>query len=551
MSKRILIIDDTQEDRAVVRRYLSSDREQSVVIEEAKTGESGVAACLQGSFDAVLLDMHLPGIDGFEVLRRLQQLGSKVPVVAMTGSGHGGSARTALELGAIDFLVKDEMSPVGLPRVVSNAIIRARLQRESEETSARANSLIELANALSNAVTPWEVVGIFLDQIMEAASARAGLVALVDGDREQLIVTDYRGYSEAHAAFWSGVLPLDAALPYCEAARTNQLVICSSLEERDRRYPDLREAPRDFKSFASLPLGNGGEIQGVLYVSFVDERAFSAVEKVFLMLLSRMCGQALRRARTQESERHARELLRITAAEKEKQAEQLRLSADFEKHLIGIVSHDLKAPLHIVLLQAQLMARTPGLSEQMLSGVARIERSARRGKLLIADLLDFSQSRNNGGFNIARGPLDLGELIGQSVEMQRTAFPGREFVLRKDGDLTGSWDSDRLEQVITNLTSNAIQHGDPASPITVVLREEGGGVALEVGNRGPPIPPSSIPYLFEAFRSGGGRRSQHNVGLGLFIVDQIVKAHGGSVAVASSAEDGTRFTVRLPRAAAA
>jgi signal transduction histidine kinase/DNA-binding NarL/FixJ family response regulator len=547
MSTRVLIVDDTDEDRAVVRRYLSSVRELSVVVDEASTGEAGLEACLSKTYDAVLLDMHLPGIDGFEVLRRLRQAGCRVPVVAMTGSGHGGSAQTTLELGAIDFLVKDEMSPVGLPRVVSNAIIRARLQRELEETGARSNSLVELTSALSKAVTPWEVVGVFLEQIMPAVSAVAGLVGLVDGDLQRLIVTDSRGYSQSHAALWSGLLELDEELPYCEAARTDELVTCSSLEERDRRYPALRGSPGDFNSFACLPLGSGGEPQGVLYISFVEERRFSPVERVFLTLLSRTCGQALLRARTQEGEKQARELLRVTAAEKEKQAEQLRLSADFEKHLIGIVSHDLKAPLHVVLLQAQILARTPGLSEHMLAGIARIERSARKGKVLIADLLDFAQSRDQGGFNITRGSFDLAELAAQSIDMQRTAFPEREFTVLTSGDLNGSWDRDRLEQVITNLTSNAVQHGAPESPVTVALREEDAFVSLEVGNRGAPIPPASIPYLFEAFRSGGGRRAQHNVGLGLFIVDQIVKAHGGSVAVASSAEDGTRFTVRLPR----
>jgi signal transduction histidine kinase/CheY-like chemotaxis protein len=547
MSMRALIIDDTDEDRAVVRRYLSSDRERLVEIQEAKTGELGLLACQRQRFDVIMLDIHLPGMDGLQVLRELQRAGNKTPVVVMTGSGAGHSARMALELGAIDFLVKDEISPIGLPRVVANAIIRSGLQKELEETGARSNSLVELANALSGATTPYEVIGVFLDQILEAASADAGLVALMDGDRQQLIVTDSRGYGEGPAALWSGVIDLAAPMPFCEAARSNQLITCSSLEERDERYPALRDAPRDFNSFACLPLGSGKRLQGVLYISFADKHSFRAVDKVFLMLLSRLCGQALQRARIQEDEGRAREELRVIAAEKERQAEQLQLSADFEKHLIGIVSHDLKAPLHVVLLQSQMMARAPGVPEQLLTGLARIEKSARRGKLLIADLLDFAQSRDGGGFTIAPGPVDLLELAEQMVEMQRSAYEGRELTVSGAGNFNGVWDSGRLEQVITNLTSNAIQHGEPGSPVTVELREEEGGVALAVGNRGPPIPEALLPHLFKAFRSGGGRRGAHNVGLGLYIVEQIAKAHGGSVGVTSSAEAGTWFTVHLPR----
>jgi signal transduction histidine kinase len=550
MSLRALIIDDTDEDRAVVRRYLSSDREQLVEIQEAKTGELGLAACQREAFDVIMLDIHLPGMDGLQVLRELQRLGNKTPVVVMTGSGAGQSARMALELGAIDFLVKDEMSPIGLPRVVSNAIIRAGLQNQLEETSARSSSLVALSNALSNATTPFEVIDIFLEQILQAASADAGLVALVDGDRQQLIVTDSRGYNGSFAALWSGVIDLEAKLPYSEAARENQLVTCSSVEERDERYPALRDAPRIFKSFACLPLGSGGEPQGVLYVSYAAKRVFRAVDKVFLMLLSRLCGQALRRARIQEDEALAREQLRIVAAEKGRQAEQLQISADFEKHLIGIVSHDLKGPLHVVLLQAQLMSRSAGLSEQQLSGIARIERSALRGKLLIADLLDFAQSRNQDGFTIAPAPMDLQEVAEQMVEMQRTAYEGNELVVQGAGNFNGVWDRGRLEQVVTNLTSNALQHGEAGGQVTVALREEPGGVSLTVGNRGTPIPEVLLPHLFEPFRSGGGRRGTHNVGLGLYIVDQIVKAHGGSVGVTSTIEDGTRFTVHLPRSAA-
>ena len=227
--------------------------------------------------------------------------------------------------------------------------------------------------------------------------------------------------------------------------------------------------------------------------------------------------------------------------------ELLMASADFEKHLIGIVSHDLKNPLQTILMQAQMMKRDL-LSDSTRTGIGRIERAARSSNQLISDLLDFAKGRSGGGFSIARGETDLGEVVAQVVEAFRLSHPTREIVLSAEGYLSGSWDRERLDQMITNLVANALQHGGAAAPVIVKLREQDDhGVFLEVLNRGEPIGLDLLPHLFEPFGAGSGHRSNRNVGLGLFIVDQIVKAHGGRVQVSSSVAEGTRFIVHLPR----
>jgi signal transduction histidine kinase len=118
------------------------------------------------------------------------------------------------------------------------------------------------------------------------------------------------------------------------------------------------------------------------------------------------------------------------------------------------------------------------------------------------------------------------------------------------GDTRGSWDQERLHQVMTNLLSNAVQHGAKNEPIRVRLGGDDSGVELSVTNIGPPIAPETLAHIFEPFRRGSDHSSKRGrgVGLGLYISERIVSAHGGSIHVSSTTE-GTTFTLRLPRRA--
>ncbi|HEX8703034.1 MAG TPA: PAS domain-containing sensor histidine kinase [Myxococcaceae bacterium] len=226
-----------------------------------------------------------------------------------------------------------------------------------------------------------------------------------------------------------------------------------------------------------------------------------------------------------------------------------RQRAEFEQQLIGIVSHDLRNPISAMLLSAQALMRREGTPPATLKGLARIMTSGERATRLIHDLLDFTQARLGTGISIQRQPLSFHELIRQTVEELQLAYPEREVRLQTSGDGQGAWDPGRLAHVITNLVSNAITYSPEGTIVQVVTRGEESTVSLEVHNQGTPIPEDLLPVLFEPFRRGRAARpgSSGNIGLGLFIVHQLVHAHGGSIAVRSTEADGTTFTVRLPR----
>jgi PAS domain S-box-containing protein len=228
---------------------------------------------------------------------------------------------------------------------------------------------------------------------------------------------------------------------------------------------------------------------------------------------------------------------------------ELRKRAEFEQQLIGIVSHDLRTPISAVLLATALLLRSPDLGTRHMDVLGRILSSAERAQRLISSLLDFTQARIGGGFQLSYSAFDLHEHAEQVLQELELAQPGCRLLRERAGEALGEWDSDRVAQLLTNLVNNALAHGQPDTPVTVGIAGEPDAVRLWVHNQGNPIDAAVLPRLFEPMRREGGARSVRNgsVGLGLFIVNQIALAHGGTVDVRSSAEAGTVFTVRLPR----
>ncbi len=231
----------------------------------------------------------------------------------------------------------------------------------------------------------------------------------------------------------------------------------------------------------------------------------------------------------------ARELLEKT--------ETLRLN----EMLTAVLSHDLRSPLNAILTSALLIQRRS--TEQPVRDTAgRILSSGKRMSRMIEDMLDMARARLAGGIPLKREPADLGALIDRVVGEIRAAYPDRVVEVAFAGDLTGGWDGERLAQVVSNLLGNALQHGaengavrvtaDGASPSQVVLT---------VANPGT-IPPDILPQLFDPFRGAQRQTGRtEGLGLGLYIVQQIVTAHGGTVDVESGTRGRTEFRVRIPR----
>jgi signal transduction histidine kinase len=223
--------------------------------------------------------------------------------------------------------------------------------------------------------------------------------------------------------------------------------------------------------------------------------------------------------------------------------------AERERELfLAALGHDLRGPLNAISLAAASLIRSGGLAEAAIKTVGRIARSSEWMARLIDQLLDFARGRAGHPITLTHRRVDLADLWRQVIDEIMLSEPERRIVFRADANTVGEWDPDRMLQVFQNLVRNATQYGDPARPITIAVSGDRERVGCEVHNDGPPIPPELLPNLFDPFRRG---LRGHGLGLGLYIVHQIVAAHGGRVEATSSAEEGTTFRVTLPRAAQA
>lgn len=212
---------------------------------------------------------------------------------------------------------------------------------------------------------------------------------------------------------------------------------------------------------------------------------------------------------------------------------------DVQRELfVATVSHDLRNPLAAIVTGLEVLKMSPRLETRERDVIAKVDRSVGRMRRLIDQLLVFTQSIA-GTMALARSKTTLGAVIAATTA---ELAPVRGVIVEKEADPELSGDPERLSQVVENLVSNAIKHG--TGDVTVRVARDDAHVKLTVHNMGPPIPPDALPTLFEPFRRATPRSG--GFGLGLFIVDRIARAHGGTVSVASSATEGTTFTVRLP-----
>lgn len=214
---------------------------------------------------------------------------------------------------------------------------------------------------------------------------------------------------------------------------------------------------------------------------------------------------------------------------------------------LAVLEHDLRGPMHAVLASAQVLAALPpGRKRDEVA--ARLQRSGKRMNDLFDELLDLNRVTLNLGLSVNCAQCDLAPACLEEVEMRRVAHPDHRIGWTSSGSTVGVWDASRVRQALGNFIANAAKHGDTHSPIEVELRGTADEVCIAVSNHGAAISPDVIGSIFDPLRSAADSAADDktHMGLGLFVVREIAKAHGGHVAVDSSPSE-TRFSLHLPR----
>lgn len=218
---------------------------------------------------------------------------------------------------------------------------------------------------------------------------------------------------------------------------------------------------------------------------------------------------------------------------------------------LAMLGHDLRNPLTAIRMAAELVSQT-NTDVMSMEALSMIDTESEAMAKLISDMIDFASTWLGNAIPLNCEPVDLRMLCGEVVERFRATHPQRTLQFNPRGNLITHWDAARIRQVISNLVGNALQHGSPDEPVELSATSEGSTVVLSVHNKGVPIPPEALPTLFDplvrhATAESALQRDPGSIGLGLYIVREIVNAKGGTISVVSTAQQGTTFTVRIPR----
>jgi sigma-B regulation protein RsbU (phosphoserine phosphatase) len=380
------------------------------------------------------------------------------------------------------------------------------------------------------AVARISAVPTILRVIGQATGLRLTLIARVTEDTWKACAVDDR----MNFGLEPGGL-LDVATTLCSEVRASQQAIVIECASQDPVYRN-HHTPRLYgiESYISVPifLRDGSYFGNVCGLDSRPAKLRDTATLEMLELYAELIGLQLE---AEERQRSTHEAL-LDA----------RATAELREQFIAVLGHDMRTPLGAVTTGTELLLRRqlpPGehkILERMRGSVVRMTR-------LVDDLLDFARGRLGGGIPLSSEVIDdLEPLFRQIVEEARARHPGRVIHYEASPSIRIHGDRSRLGQLLANLIGNALEHGTADTPVHVALTQADGAVALTVYNHGEPIPEAARARLFQPFFRGTRAEPQAGLGLGLYIVSEIVKSHRGRIEVHSSPGDGTRFVCTLP-----
>lgn len=426
---------------------------------------------------------------------------------------------------------------------ISSALLYAaeRQARYAAERAAQGTARLQAVTAaLAEALTPAQVSDVIVREGVKALGADAGSIHIRSDDGSSLELLTYIGYPDelqpAHAR-----VPIHAQSPLNDAVHSRELVVAETVEELIGQWPRLARAQAitGDAAVAAAPLLVDQKVLGAIYMAFRTPRQFNAEDRALLTTLARQCAQAFERSRLYAAEQQAR-----SAAQ-----EAVHLRDAF----LSIASHELKTPVTALLGYVELLQRRAlqnGAHERDLRSIQIIHDQAWRLTNLIGSLLDISRIET-GQLRLDPAPLDLRVLVAQIISEMELVFERYTFSYDLPAEaLIVEGDAVRLEQVLHNLFQNATRYSPPGSTVAIRLWREDQTARLSVRDQGIGIPEAAQPHIFQRFFRAhtGDTHRISGLGIGLYVVKEIVGLHGGSVDVESAEGMGSTFTVSLPLA---
>jgi len=513
---QILIVDDNPSQLTALRAILDG---LGSTVQCVGSGRDALRALLHHDFAAILLDVNMPTLDGFETAALIRQRprSEHTPIIFITASVDETHVARGYSLGAVDYI----HTPV-VPEVLrAKVTVFIELFRTSGEVRRQADSLRRRAEQLHGltaaSLAIHEATSIERMLPVVAEQARVILGAAFGAARlrhEQGRVSQGEARTLGHRADARALL--DAAIARAVPSAPIR-IMCRDDEERD---PEV--------ALGVALTGRDDRAVGMLIVTGKLDGEFTTDDEAVLVQLARMASLAAENTRYQE-EREAN-----------------RLKDEF----LATVSHELRTPLTAMLSWVRLLQDGRLPTPERARALEVIDRNARAQARLIDDLLDTSRIVT-GKLAITREPVALEHTVVDAVEAVRPEVDakGVEIAVALDADLTVSGDPRRLQQVLGNLLSNAVKFTPRGGRIEVAVRRTEEHAEMRVSDTGAGIDPEFLPHVFDRFRQAdtSTTRTHGGLGLGLAIVRHLVELHGGvAFAEGRGAQPGATFVVRLP-----
>jgi signal transduction histidine kinase/integral membrane sensor domain MASE1 len=437
-------------------------------------------------------------------------------------------------------LLQAFMGTIALTGLGMAAVAAERQQaREAAERAAeRTLQLQQVTAALSEARTPDQVAQVILQEGRLAIGAEAGAVFGLTNDGQTFELLHSMGYAP-EATVWPQRSSSTEPGLLREALITRGLVTLESPADFVARWPDyptIQAAPEEGTTVA-MPLLVDIRVLGVFALAFRTERRFTAEDRLFLTTLGQQCAQALDRSRLYAQEQAARSTAEAA----------VRLRDVF----LATAAHELRTPLTSILGYADLLERRlrkgNGLEREQ-RAVHIIVRQAGRLSKLITTLLELGRIERDE-LELERAPLDLCALARRVVAASEPLLTQHTIAyIAPKGAIMVNGDAMRLEQALENLVQNAIKYSPGGGKVQVCIEQHNDTACLWVRDEGIGIPHTAIPQLFNRFYRASNVDPQRitGMGIGLYVVKEIVTLHGGTVGVESSEGEGSTFIMILP-----
>lgn len=492
----VLLVDDDEVDRLAVRRALARAGLGELNLIEAERASEAFAHITTETFDCAFFDFRLPDRDGVALLRDVRAAGVHTPVIVLTGFGDEQTVLDAMKAGATDYVAKSAVSPERIGQAVRAAV---RLGDAERQTAAARAAQERYANQLRG--------------LADAAVAVNRAESVAD-----LLVA-----AAMHACLITGAPVARVALA------TSVAIELSHGDEENGWYSVTGDEPHEMSSPMDIALpGRDGDPIGRI---ILDVWAHRGVDGVVLDQLARLVGGALENVRL------------YRAAQRATQA---------RDDILAIVSHDLRNPLHTIVLSASYLAEVflADLPDAALQQTQIITRAVDRANRLIQDLLDVSRIEA-GGFSVVAEAIGPDLLLTDACDaMTSTATAAQvKLTCHIDDDLPDVMaDRERLQQVFSNLVGNAVKFTPAGGTVDVTASASGPfSVRFAVRDSGQGISEENLPHIFDRFWQAR-HATRTGAGLGLAIVRGIVEAHAGTISATSELEQGTEIAFELPAA---